>query len=351
MKKAVIFAVALVASLSVFAEGTEGVAVSGYVRAGISSTLEENSALSTKTWFGGTYFNGGSKTRGRINLAFTGTSDVGSYGAFLRLQYTGKNDSAAASWGYGDVSYANAYAGFFNNVLTVEAGKIKDVWIGSSGFSGFSVLDGKSGAAITFSPITRLAITGAAVIDYSSTTSNTYQVSSDTFLGGVKYTNDSITLDAAYAGYGLITANVSFNGLQNVLIEAEAAIDTDHGLSILADQRAQSDIHIRYTGVDKWTFALLSYQYFDKVSISADNDFTFTITPAISYRLNTVFQFLLEGTYTQSVYEGAPNSYTVIEPAVRLYADKSASATLWTSISTDTAQEKSSVGIGVIKTF
>lgn len=353
MKKASIAAVAAIAfCTSAFAETTNSFKVSGYLRAGLSSTMESSPALSTKTWLGGIYFNGdSSKTRGRLNLSFDGSNDTADYGAFLRLQYTGKDDSASASWGYGDVSYAYAYAGFFNNMFTVAAGKLKDNWIGSSGFEGYSVLDGKSGAVASFVPVKGLTIAGAGIIDYSRNAAGTYEMKEDSFLGGIKYKNDIFTADASYAGYGLITANISYTGTENLIISAETKIDTNHGMDVLGDQRTVIDEYVKYTGIENWTFGLLSFQTINSKNTAGDSDFQFTITPAVAYQINNVIGLSAEATYRQGIYDNAPNGYMTIVPAVKFSADKSASADLWASISTDNGREKSSIGLGVIKEF
>ncbi len=340
----------LVVSAFAFADGFT---VSGYVRAGLASSFEKNPALSTQKWLGGIYFNGDSpNTRGRVNLNFDGTNDNGTYGAFLRLQYTGADDSASASWGYGGVSYANAYAGFLGNKITIAAGKLNDKWIGSSGFEGFSVLDGKSGAAVTVSPVTGLNITGAGIIDYSKNSDGSYETKGNTFLGGVKYTADAFTASVSGAGYGRFTADFEYTAVENLLVSVEGQYDTADGRSNTGDeQELLSDVWIQYKGIDKWTFGVLSFQYFNRTDVSADDDFTLKVIPAVAYQVNDVVGLSVEGTYTQPVYDDAPDGYATIVPALKLSADKTASASIWASISTDNDQEKSSIGLGVIKSF
>jgi hypothetical protein len=350
-KRTTATAAALLISAAAFADGFK---VSGYLRAGLSSTFEDTPVMSTKTWLGGIYFNGdSSSTRARVNIAFDGNNDAGnSYGAFLRLQYTGSDDGASENWGYGSVSYAQAYAGLFGNVVTVAAGKMKDNWIVSSGFEGYSVLDGKSGAAVTITPLSGLNLTGAAIIDPNYTAGSSINMNGNTFLGGVKYKNDMVTAMASFAGYGLFVGNVAWTGTKNLIVTAETKIDTDHGFNdTLKDQRMLSDEQIQYTGIDKWTFGLLSYQYLDKKSIAGDNDFTLTLTPAAAYQLNNTVRFSVEGTYTQPVYDNSPKSYATIVPAVRLSSDKIANVYIWSSISTDQSQSKNCAGIGVIREF
>jgi hypothetical protein len=351
MKKSVIAAWAvLMVCASAFADGFN---VSGYVRAGLSSTFEKNPSLSTKTWLGGIYFNGDSpSTRGRINLSFSGSNTNGTYGAFLRLQYTGTDDSASSSWGYGTVSYANAYAGFLGNKIVIAAGKLNDTWIISSGFEGFSVLDGKSGAAVTISPVAGLNITGAGIIDYSKKSDGTYDTKGDTFLGGAKYATDAFTAAVSGAGYGLFTGNFKYTGVKNLIVSVEGEYETTDGrVNLGGGQELLSDVWVEYKGLNKWTFGVLSFQYYNRTDVPADNDFTLKITPAVAYQINNVIGLSLEGTYVQSVYDNAPGQYATIVPAVKLNADSSASVSIWTSISTDNDQAQSSIGLGVIKSF
>ncbi|MFA6937359.1 MAG: hypothetical protein WCQ67_03940 [Treponema sp.] len=343
MKKQIILATALLASASLFAE--ESFKVSGFVRAGLSSTFGEDSKLSTKTWFPGVYFNGdSSSTRGRLNFAFNGSNETASYGAFLRLQYSGE----ATGWNIGSVSYANAFVNLFNNKLTVAAGKFSDNWIGSVGYEGYSVLDGNSGVVVAVKPIAGLTVAGAAVIDNCKNEAGSYDLSSKAFFGGVSYSSDLISAAVSYAGWGTMAAGVSFGGVKNLGLSAECQIETTEDVS---SQRLVADECVEFTGVEGWTFALLSFQTLDSASVAASDDFTFSVTPAVSYTLNDLISFSLEGTWSQGVYDGASNGYATIVPAVTLSADKTASAKVWGLISTDSEQTKSAAGVGVIKKF
>ena len=355
MKKQIIISVALLAAASAsFAESTTTFKVSGLIRAGLSSTIEDGAKLSTKTWNAGTYFSNG-KTRSRLNFGFDGVNDNAKFGAYMRLQYDAGDAVGAKNWAVGSVKYADAYAGFANNMVTVAAGKIKDGWIASTGFNGYSVLDGTSGVVVNVVPVSGLNILGGAVIDNTKNTADdgtvTYNLGGDSFLGGVKYSCDAFNAMVSYAGWGVLAANVSYTGIQNLTLSAEGEYETAHGINKVGGQVLLADEWIQYTGVDKFTFGILSSQVYDSASVAADGDFSFAITPAVAYKLNDVVAFQLEGTWQQSVYDGAKVGYATIVPSVKLSADKSASATVWCSISTDSTQSTSSAGIGVIKEF
>jgi hypothetical protein len=336
-------AAALLISAAAFADGFS---VNGYVRAGLSSTFESTPALSTAKWYSGTYFSGDSTgTRGRINIAWDGKNDTGnSYGAFCRLQADGSVESWTTTTT--GIKYADAYTGLFGNMVTVAAGKIKDNWIATSGFKGFSVLDGKSGAAVILTPLAGLNLVGGAVIDYASS------MNGNTFLGGVRYKNDMVNVSAAFAGYGLFTGNLAYTGTKNLLVVIETTFDTDHGLNdILKDQRMFSTEQVQYTGVENWTFGVYAREWLNKVKISGDNDFTLALTPAAAYQLNSIVKLSAEGTYNMPVYDNAKAAYMTIVPAVTLSADKAASVYIWGSVSTDQNQEPSCAGIGVKRDF
>lgn len=167
-------------------------------------------------------------------------------------------------------------------------------------------------------------------------------------MGGVSYSSDLISAAVSYAGWGTMTAGISFGGIEKLGLSAECQIETTEDVS---SQRLVADECIEFTGVEGWTFALLSFQTLDSASVAASDDFTFTVTPAVSYTLNDLVSFSLEGTWSQGIYEGASSGYATIVPCVTLSADSSASVKVWGVISTDSEQTKSCSGVGVIKKF
>lgn len=353
-KQTVIVAACVFMAAAAFGESETSFKVSGLVRAGLSSTMEAKPQLSTKTWIGSTYFSNG-KTRSRLNLSFDGKNDSAKYGAFMRLQYDAGDAEGAKNWTIGSVKYAHAYVGLADNMVTVIAGKMKDNWIISSGFNTYSLLDGTSGVAVTVSPVNGLNILGAAVIDNTKVTAAdatvTYDLNGDAFLGGVKYKTDLFNATASYAGWGVAAANISYTGTPGLTVSVEGEYETAHGIEKMGGQSLIADEWIQYTGVEDWTFGLLASQVYNNAKITGDNDLAYVLTPAVAYKLNDTVAFQLEASWLQSVYDGAPAGYATIVPSVKLSADKSASATVWCLISTDSDQSKSSVGIGAIKEF
>ena len=356
-RQTIVTAALLLTAAGAFAESETTFKVSGLVRAGLSSSIGENPQLTTKTWVGGTYFSNG-KTRSRLNLSFDGQNDSAKYGAFMRLQYDAGDAEGAKNWTLGTVKYADAYVGLANNMVTVVAGKMKDNWICSTGFNGYSVLDGTSGVAVNVTPVSGLNILGAAVIDNTKVTTSsgtesttTYNLNGDAFLGGVKYKNDLFNAMISYAGWGVLAANASFTGVKNLTLAVEGEYETAHGIDKVGGQTVLADEWIQYTGVESWTFGLLASQICNSKSISADSDFSYVITPAVAYALNNVVALQLEASWQQSIYDNAPAGFATIVPSVKLSADKSAYATVWASVSTDTTRSGNCAGIGVSKEF
>lgn len=352
MKK--LFAAAAAALLAVSASAfADGLSFNGFVRAGLSSTLESDPVVDTTTWLPGIYFNGdSSSSRFRLNAAYDGKNDNGSYGAFVRVQYSGDfNDIAsyaASKW----IPFAYARMGLLNDVVTVAAGKMQDKWIGSDGFEGWSVIDkggsGCTGAVVAVAPAKGLTFAGGAVTDFS----DNKKLNEKIFLGGVKYASDAFTADASYAGYGLLTLNVNFTGVKGLLATAEGEVATTDDFTVTMDGvKAETDVQLEYTGVDKWTFGVLSFQKFNDASVSGDNDFTFTVTPAVAYSMNSFVRLAAEGTYTQSVYDKAPDPFVTIQPIVTFTVLPGSGINVWGNISTDTGRSKDTIGMSVIQNF
>lgn len=146
----------------------EGFKLGGYLRAGWANTIdaldtdgdgdEDTAEAATDTWLAGDYFGG--STRSRLNLSWSNKDE--SAGAYVRFQYTG----SAENWDVAATEYAYGWVNPFDGLVTVSAGKLKDDWIGSDGFEGFSVIDGKSGFFAGVNPVEGLTVGGGAVVDY-----------------------------------------------------------------------------------------------------------------------------------------------------------------------------------------
>lgn len=380
MKKISVLAAALAIGAVSFVSA-EGFKLNGYIRAGWSNTIDaldtdndgddDTASSSTETWLAGDYFGG--KTRSRLNLGWSNKDE--SAGAFVRFQYTGAAEDFDIA---GITSYAYGWVNPFEGKLTVAAGKIKDDWIGSDGYEGFSVLDGKSGFFAGVTPVDGLTLGGGAVVDYllpaSSKTVYTWEQTDDNTYGewvsstetsghraskraayfGAKYSTDAFTVDAGYALAGEFYANLNFTAVENLLLAFEAKHDTDdildEGTSYDSAENTFVE-QIEYTGIDKLLIGVVSYQWINNHKIKDDSNTVITINPYARYEISDVIAASVEGTVHLYDYDNAPDTYTTIVPAVYFKVVDGAEANVFAKISTDTDQENHQVGAGVIFKF
>ena len=347
----------------------EGFKLGGYIRAGWANTIDaldtdgdgdgDTAEAVTGTWLAGDYFGG--STRSRLNLSWSNKDE--SAGAYVRLQYTG----AAEEWDLTDATpYAYGWVNPFDGLVTVSAGKLKDDWIGSDGWEGFSVIDGKSGFFAGLNPIEGLTLGGGAVVDYlkdfNDENGTHHRASKRAAYFGAKYTSDAFTADAGYALAGEFYANLNVTAVENLLLAFEVNHDSDDILdeetSYFSDK--EKNIHgyettfveqVEYTGIDKLTLGVESYQYINDHTIADDSNVTVTITPAARYEFTDVVAASVEGTINLFSYDDAPDTYSTIVPAVYFKVADGAEASVWGKISTDTDQENHQIGTGVIFNF
>lgn len=339
----------------------EGFKLGGYIRAGWANTIDaldtdgdgdgDTAEAATDTWLAGDYFGG--STRSRLNLSWSNKDE--SAGAYVRFQYS----KAAEDWDVAATEYAYGWVNPFDGFVTVSAGKLKDDWIGSDGWEGFSVIDGKSGFFAGVNPVEGLTLGGGAVVDYlkdfKDKKGSHPRASKRAAYFGAKYTSDAFTADAGYALAGEFYANLNVTAVENLFLAFEFKHDSDD----ILDEGTSYDTaentfveQVEYTGIDKLTLGVESYQYINDHDITTDDsNVTVTITPAARYELTDVVAASVEGTVHLFSFDDAPDTYATIVPAVYLKVADGAEASVWGKISTDTDQEKHQIGTGVIFNF
>ncbi len=364
MKKISVLAAALAIGAVSFVSA-EGFKLNGYIRAGWANTIDaldtdndgdyDTASASTETWLAGDYFGG--KTRSRLNLGWSNKDE--SAGAFVRFQYSGAAEKFDIA---GTTAYAFGWVNPFEGKLTVAAGKLKDNYIGSDGYEGFSALDGKSGFFAGVNPIEGFTVGGGAVVDYLKTQTEKEdgkdvvykKASKRAAYFGAKYSTDAFTADAGYALAGDFYANLNVTAVENLLVALEANHATD---DILDEGTAWNPCEntfveqVEYTGIDKLLIGVLSYQFINNHDIKDDSNTTVTINPYARYEINDVLAASVEGTVHLYDYDDAPDTYATVVPAVYFKVVDGAEANVFAKISTDTDQEKHQVGAGVIFNF
>lgn len=374
MKKVSVLAAAALFAGAAFVSA-EGFKLNGYVRAGWSNTIDaldtnedgdgDTAESSTSTWLAGDYFGG--STRSRLNLSWSNKDE--SAGAFVRLQYTG----AAEEWDLASATpYAYAWVNPFDGKLTVSAGKMKDDWIGSDGYEGFSVLDGKSGFFAAVNPIEGLTLGGGAVVDYLDTyttqeldegltivTKDHRRASKKVGYIGGKYSTDKFVIDAGFAFAGEFYANANITPVDGLLLAFEYKYDSDDILDdgtyyAVGDEAAEHTFveQVEYSGIENLLVGVESYQYVNDHSIDwDDSNVTITITPYVRYDFNDIFAASVESTIYLFDYTENPDPFATIVPAIYLKVADGAEASVWGKISTDTDYENHQIGTGVIFHF
>lgn len=339
----------------------EGFKLGGYIRAGWANTIDaldtdgdgdgDTAEAATDTWLAGDYFGG--STRSRLNLSWSNKDE--SAGAYVRFQYTG----AAEGWNVTDsTEYAYAWVNPFDGFVTVSAGKLADDWIGSDGWEGFSVIDGKSGFFAGVNPVEGLTLGGGAVVDYlkdfKDKKGSHHRASKRAAYFGAKYTSDAFTADAGYALAGEFYANLNVTAVENLFLAFEFKHDSD---DILDEEKSYDTAEntfveqVEYTGIDKLTLGVESYQYINDHSIEDDSNTVITVTPYARYEINEIFAASLEATAHIFNYDDAPDTYATIVPAVYFKVADGAEANVFAKISTDTDQKNHQIGTGVIFNF
>ena len=386
MKKIILTAAAFMASASVFAEGFN---LSGYLRAGYSSTFGDNATQNTSTWLAGDYWGG--RTRSRINVNWDSKDNTS--GAEFRYQYTG--DIESFSFSGTDIKFADVYARILDGKVLVKGGKLNDSIMKTDGFEGFSLIDNKSGVVGFLTPTEGLYIGGGAIVDYKEATvesitfpntvydsngndahyhTNTTTIStSDKYTDkqvavfGGKYTTDAFSVCGGYSPIGACYAGLNITAVKDLLIALEGGHETDDC------QDEQGDYlwyhyentfceQVEYTGIDHFTFGIMSYQLLNSREPADDTKSTITITPAVSYAINKTVAVACEGTYVMYSYDDHPDNYGYIVPSITFAADDSASVKIWGLFSSDQTgtftsinlfsnreEAKNCMGVGLIK--
>ncbi len=358
MKKNVVAISALIV-LSAAAVFADGFKVHGFLRAGYSTPIKTSDAGDTATWLGGDFFGGTS--RSCLNISFDNKNNTA--GAFALLRWDGDMTEWVTTDGYPQTKAAYGYVSLFNKKLTFAAGILKDKWVNSTGFEGYSVLNSAPGAVVVFSPVKGLNIAGGMGARYCN-----YKQSdkSKTALGGVKYTNKMFSVAANGTSAGVIYGNLNIMAVKGLAFTSECQYASKDAIKTATSDttvkackypyKSVLDEQLKFTGIDKLMLGFLSYQYVNSYtglvgSVKENSNWKITLTPAMEYDFTAFMGVTLESTYTMYSSNYNKNNYFTVTPSLKLSADKLGTVNLWGTLSTDEDQAVSCAGIGVIKKF
>ncbi len=334
MKKALALAGSLVL-LGAFSFA-EGFSVDGYLRAGFGTTHTTTGSTSSDAnileFQGGNYFSGSDRLR--VNIAWK--NEDNSCGAFLRYQESGDFNVADS------FAYAMGYDSVFDGMLTVAAGTLKNNWSGFSWNSGWSTIDGQSGAAVIVSPLKGLNLVGGLTTKYVNTSD--YKAK-DIASFGAQYKMDGFYINGGYNLAGLADASVCYSGIKGISLEAEykydAYTDSDNPTNNIFEW---FDFNI----VDNLNFGFIAGQTLYSKTTSTDN--TVYVNPYAKYTFNNTFAASLEGMYTMDLTSSSNNA-VMVSPAVYLTGPADAEISIWGEYDYTKSSTAYTVGTGVKKTF
>ena len=380
MKKVIASLVAAsLLSFAAFAEENEGLSVKGYLRAGMSDTIE-NSVYSTNKWMQGGYFGGG--TRLRVNIDYTKAFG----GVTFRYQVdpvfdteTVKIDdkkklvdgklvdntkdvrkSSLDFFKESNVKWAMGYANLLDGQVIAEAGIISDRFTKTGGWEDTGI-DGGKGFRVVVVPkaVAGLTVAAQATDKFADKYSaNDSKVKDEKALeGDIKFDEKIlgfsakyeakpffVTAGAALAGY--YYGSVGLKAIENLTLVGEVFYDSTDATKAKNKDNATTMLvaWAEYTGIEKVLAGAYSY-----INL-CDGDYNIEITPAVSYDVNSLLKVSGEASIYLSSDDKA-DTYATISPAVTFKASDKATATVSALISTDTDQAKHAASAGVRYNF
>ena len=371
-------------SFAAFAEENEGLSVKGYLRAGMSDTIE-NSVYSTNKWVQGGYFGGGTRLRVNIDYtkAFGGVTfryqvdpvfdtteekvdpTKGEQWAIVNSVKVDKNKktvrkSSLDFFKESNVKWAMGYANLLDGQVIAEAGIISDRFTKTGGWEDTGI-DGGKGFRVVVVPKAVAGLTVAA--QATDKFADKYAANDSKVKDGKAYEGDIkfdekvlgfsakydhalgfVTGGAALAGY--YYGSVGLKAIENLTLVGEVFYDSTDATKAKNKDNATTMLvaWAEYTGIEKVLAGAYSY-----INL-CDGEYSIEITPAVSYDVN----YLLKVSGEASIYlssDDKKDTYATISPAVTFKASDKATATASALISTDTDQAKHAASAGVRYNF
>ncbi|MBB5226290.1 hypothetical protein DYE50_09525 [Treponema ruminis] len=356
-------------SFAAFAEGSEGLSVTGYLRAGMTDTFD-SSVYSTNKWMQGGYFGGG--TRLRVNIDYTKAFG----GLTFRYQVDPTYETAEEAvpprktktvrkssldfFAEKNVKWAMAYANLLDGQVIAEAGVISDRFTKTGGWEDTGI-DGGKGFRVVVVPkvLAGLTLAAQATDKFADKYSdNDSKVKDGKALeGDIKFDEKVLGFSAKYDhALGFVTGGAALAGyyygsvglkaIENLTLVGELFYDSTDATKKANGDNATTMIvaWAEYTGIEKVLLGAYSY-----INL-CDGEHEIEITPAASYDVNSLLKVSAEASLYLSSND-KKDTYVTISPAVTFKASDKATATASALISTDTDQAKHSASAGVRYNF
>lgn len=357
-------------SFAAFAEGSEGLSVTGYLRAGMTDTFD-SSVYSTNKWMQGGYFGGG--TRLRVNIDYT--KAFGGLTFRYQVDPTFETESVKNAKGKvvgsvrkssldffdeKNVKWAMAYANLLDGQVIAEAGVISDRFTKTGGWEDTGI-DGGKGFRVVVVPkvVAGLTLAAQATDKFADKyAADDSKVKDGKALeGDIKFDEKVLGFSAKYDhALGFVTGGAALAGyyygsvglkaVENLTLVGELFYDSTDATKKENGDNAKTMLvaWAEYTGIEK--VLLGAYSYINLF----DGEHEIEITPAASYDVNSLLKVSAEASLYLSSND-KKDTYVTISPAVTFKASDKATATASALISTDTDQAKHSASAGVRYNF
>ncbi len=383
MKKILATAAAAVLAAATLSAG-EGLKVSGFVRGGLSDDIsdmvaadagskEGDNNLIGNTWVGGDHWGGSSRFRFR-------TEYDGDNGG-VDFRYQRKNLSM--NWFAEDnISWAMAYAKFFDGAIMVEGGKLVDNYTAADDDNGAD-FTGATGVRLVVHPVDSLYITfmgsdlNPAVYDYdakyTTETSADYDAKKarrqgnpkfdhNLFSATARFENDAFAIVGGAHFSGIFYGSFSLKAVENLTFAVGfqsnysnwknrtklEGNDSDGNDLKKLNHFTLVDANLEYDA-DPVLFGVVGYTYFaDDLYIDKKQDGDFAqVIPYIQYSLSDITALRVESTLHISRDSDVRDHFATVTPSVVFNASKKADVDVWLTVSTEPDYVHHATGVGV----
>lgn len=376
MKKILATAAAAVLAAATLSAG-EGLKVSGFVRGGLSDDITDsvadashskaNDVIVGNSWVGGDHWGGTSRFRFRAQY----DGDNGG----VDFRYQRKN--LTLNWfDEKNISWAMAYAKFFDGAIMVEGGKLVDNYTAADDDNGTD-FTGATGVRLVVHPVDSLYITfmgsdlNPAFYNYTdeeiakdakkARRQGNEKFDANLFSATARFENDAFAIVGGAHFSGLFYGSFSLKAVENLTFAVGFGSNYSNwkeGKKLESD--AQKDA-AHYTFVDAVLeydadpvlFGVVGYSWFAEDSyIDSENDgHIATINPYVQYKLSDIVALRAESTLFVSRDTDVKDHYVTVTPSVVFNASKKADVNVWLTVSSDTDQTHHSTGVGVKYAF
>lgn len=340
--------VSFLTAVSIQALNASSLNISGYMRSGLFADLTDESAENRANKFASLYYDSkhfGGSSKSRFDLKYS--SDNG--GIFVRHETT---LTASSPFSSSTLKRAMAYASFFDNAVIADGGKLYDRFTAQTGDKKSS-FGSSLGTRLVLHPADCLYLTAQAS-DYNPSYNDDGNAKADKnlFSLSAKYTAPYFFLTVAAHLSGIYYGCAGLTAIDNLTLIAE--VFCDYGAHYKKGAKLDA-AQVHYTRADVWIaykvalfdFGVAGYVWFaeDEWFSKEAQRYVSFVNPYAKYVFSPLLTLQADGVVYIPRDDG--ELYATLTPALCFTASKNADATLFLKISSDSAQEHNTAGLGV----